>query len=124
MIPVSIQRKQGVNAKQLLKIFQCLSEQDQKTLLDLAEFLQSRVTEEVKKIPEPESVPRPKEESVVKAIRRLSTSYYMLDKSMMLNETSTLMTQHVMQGRPAPEVIDELERLFEDQYQKLIRDNQ
>jgi hypothetical protein len=124
MIPVSIQRKQGVNAKRLLTIFQCLSEQDQKTLLDLAEFLQSRVTEEVQKIPKPESVPRPNEESVVKAIRRLSASYYMLDKSIMLNETSTLMAQHVMQGRPAPEVIDELERLFEDQYQKLIRDNQ
>lgn len=124
MTPVSIQRKQGVNTKRLLKIFQGLSEQDQKTLLDLAEFLQSRVTEEVQQIPEPQFVPRPRGESVVKAIRRLSKSYYMLDKPIMLNETSTLMAQHVMQGRPAEEVIDELERLFEDQYQKLIRDNQ
>jgi predicted transcriptional regulator len=124
MTPVSIQRKQGVNTKRLLKIFQGLSEQDQKTLLDLAEFLQSRVTEEVQQIPEPQFVHRPRGESVVKAIRRLSKSYYMLDKPIMLNETSTLMAQHVMQGRPAEEVIDELERLFEDQYQKLIRDNQ
>jgi hypothetical protein len=36
----------------------------------------------------------------------------------MLNETSGLMTEHLMQGRPAPEVIDELEALFRRHYQQ------
>ena len=45
----------------------------------------------------------------------------MLDKAAMLNETSMLMTQHIMHGRAAADVIDELEDLFEQQYRKLLR---
>jgi hypothetical protein len=37
----------------------------------------------------------------------------------MLNETSVLMTQHVISGRDAAEVIDELEVLFRRHYEKL-----
>lgn len=113
-----------MSGKRLLKIFKLLPEQDQKTLLDLADFLQSRVSPPTEGIPEPKLTPRPQQESVVKAIRRLSTSYFMLDKTIMLNETSTLMSQHVMQGRPAPEVIDNLETLFKEQYQQLVHKNQ
>ena len=46
----------------------------------------------------------------------------MLDKAELLNETSVLMTQHIMQGRPADEVIDELEHVFLNHYQKLRDD--
>ncbi len=113
-----------MSGKRLLKVFELLPEKDQNTLLDLAEFLQSRASPSTQGISEPKYVPRPQQESVVKAIRRLSTSYFMLNKTIMLNETSTLMAQHVMQGRPAPEVIDDLEVLFEEQYQKLVRENQ
>ena len=67
---------------------------------------------------EPERIPRPKEESVVGAIKRLSHSYFMLDRSAMLNDTSSLMGAHVLQGRPASEVIDELEALFARHYVK------
>ena len=42
----------------------------------------------------------------------------MLDKSLLLNETSALMTQHVMQGKDAVEVIDELELLFRRVYEE------
>jgi hypothetical protein len=42
----------------------------------------------------------------------------MLDKAKLLNETSALMAQHVMQGRPAEEVIDELEIVFEMHYRR------
>lgn len=113
-----------MSGKRLLKVFKLLPEQDQKTLLDLAEFLQSRASPPTQGVPEPILTPRPQQESVVKAIRRLSTSYFMLDKTIMLNETSTLMSQHVMQGRPAPEIIDDLEVLFKQQYQRLIREDQ
>ena len=68
---------------------------------------------------EPKEIPRPREESVVAAIRRLSETYYMIDKSVLLSETSGLMSAHIMQGRPAEAVIDELEALFSNHYEKL-----
>jgi hypothetical protein len=45
----------------------------------------------------------------------------MLDRSKMLNETSVLMTQHVISGRDAVEVIDELEILFRRHYENLSK---
>jgi hypothetical protein len=45
-------------------------------------------------------MPRPSQESVVAAIKRLSKTYEMLDRGPMLNETSALMSAHVLQGRP------------------------
>jgi hypothetical protein len=70
-------------------------------------------------IPEPETIERPAGEKVVAAVRRLSKSYYMLDKKQMLGVTSDLVTQHLLQGRDAVEVIDELELLFAQHYRKL-----
>jgi hypothetical protein len=75
-------------------------------------------------IPEPEPVPRPDDEKVVAAVKRLSKAYYMLDKKQMLGVTSDLVTQHILHGREAAEVIDELERLFEQQYRQLRQDGQ
>jgi hypothetical protein len=40
----------------------------------------------------------------------------MLDRHLMLDETSTLMAGHVLRGRPARDVIDELEALFARHY--------
>jgi hypothetical protein len=40
----------------------------------------------------------------------------------MLGATSDLVTQHVVQGREAAEVIDELETLFADHYRALQQD--
>ena len=42
----------------------------------------------------------------------------MLDKAKMLHESSTLMTQHVMQGRAAADVIDDLEAVFRRYYEE------
>jgi hypothetical protein len=44
----------------------------------------------------------------------------MLESDALLHTSSALMTEHIMQGRPASEVIDELERLFASAYQQLI----
>lgn len=109
----------GAQARELMRLFRELPEEQQRTLLAFARFLASEQTAPAAEIPEPTPIPRPEQESVVRAMKRLSASYHMLDKSRLLNETSTLMAQHVMQGRPAPEVIDELEVIFELHYRRL-----
>jgi hypothetical protein len=107
--------------QRLRKLFRELAENDQKTLLDFAEFLAGRdSSEEEVVMPEPLEIPRPESESVVKAIRRLSEAYFMLDKDHMINETSALMAQHIMQGRNASEVIDDLEQVFARHYQNKL----
>ena len=101
-----------------------LSAEDQASLLKFAQFLeQQSPPREPEPLPEPEPIPRPEQESVVKAMRRLSATYHMLDRSKLLNETSALMAQHVMQGRPAVEVIDELEGVFRTHYDKAVEDD-
>ena len=100
-----------------------LSPEEQATLLDYAEFLVSRSSYN----PEPESnepvdVPRPTEESVVAAMRRLSQTYPMLNMDKLLHEASGLMSEHIMQGRAAVEVIDDLQVLFDRYYQQHISD--
>lgn len=104
--------------KQLLKHFRKLSTQDAHSLLSFAEFLAARSQPET----DIESltvnrIERPAEETVIAAIKRLSASYPMLDKDKMLTETSSLVAQHLVQGRAANEVIDELEQVFERYYE-------
>ncbi|MCG5536731.1 Crp/Fnr family transcriptional regulator [Ectothiorhodospira mobilis] len=103
----------------LRRILRRLPQAQRETLVSFAEFLAQRHPAEEAPLPEPEAIPRPREETVVKAMKRLSATYPMLDKSRLLNETSALMSQHVMQGRPAQEVIDELETLFARHYRRL-----
>ncbi len=113
----------------LVNLFQQLPAPEQASLLAFAEFLLSRsgaVTVRAPAlppvpmvIPEPEPIPRPEQESVVRAVKRLAQTYPMLDKSKMLTDTSSLVMQHVLQGRDANQVIDELEVVFERCYAKL-----
>ena len=115
--------------ERILDIFEKLSPTDRDAAASFAEFLLSRSGTRVAtsaplpaahtEVPEPEPVPRPAEERVVAAVKRLSKTYFMLDKSKMLGATSDLVTQHIMQGREASDVIDELEQVFTDQYQQL-----
>lgn len=106
--------------QRLIALFRDGSERDRETLLRFAEFIAARLDgSAVSSIPAPEPIPRPDSETVVAAIKRLSRSYAMLDKAKMLNETSILVSQHVVEGRDAVEVIDELESLFSRHYEKL-----
>ena len=111
--------------KRLKTLYEKLDTQQQQTLLEFAEFLaaksQSWSSNEIK---EPVIQARPEKESVVKAIRRLSNSYPMLDKSRLLNQTSMLMSQHMMQGKEAIEIIDQLETFFADQYKLYLTEKQ
>ena len=116
--------------QRLLRCFSRLDEQQRQTLLSFAEFLagQNQGPQNVDEaetetgaaaIEEPKPIPRPERETVVAAIKRLSASFHMLDKAKVLHETSSLMAQHMLQGRDAREVIDELEVVFERHYHKL-----
>jgi len=73
--------------QQLQRIFRQLPPEQQQTLLAFAEFLHSNSIKEPKPPAAPQIKPRPPDESVVAAIKRLAQSYPMLDKAVMLNET-------------------------------------
>lgn len=104
----------SVEQRRLLKLFGALGVGDKASLLAFAEFLSSRSGESAEPSgpQQPDVAPRPPQETVVGAMRRLSVGYAMLDKSVILHEAAALMAAHTLQGRPAAEVIDELEVLF------------
>jgi hypothetical protein len=104
--------------RQLLSLFRALGEAQRQSLLDFASFLAGREKQGEGAGPtEPLDLPRPAQETVVKAIKRLMATYPMLDRSKLFHDTAHHMTQHVMHGRPAIEVIDELEVVFKRHYQ-------
>ena len=88
-------------------------------LLTYAEFLLSRQPEARPVSDTPVLAPRPENESVIAAIRRLSLSYPMLARDELFNEASSLMAKHVMHGESREETIDRLEALFESRYAAL-----
>jgi hypothetical protein len=107
--------------RRLVKLYRSLAPEDRHLLLAFGEFLVSRGATngaETQGALKPERIARPQVETVVGAIKRLSRSYFMLDRSAMLNDTSSLMGAHVLQGRPTSQVIDELEILFAQHYEK------
>jgi hypothetical protein len=118
-----IQKKMSSDEKRLLACFQALAAKDQHALLAFAQFLGAQASsdeEENQDIQQPLGLPREEGESVVKAIKRLTANYPMVNPDNLLNETSRLMSEHLMQGRNAVEIIDELETIFLNEYQKLI----
>ncbi len=118
----------SADERRLVRSFRRLDPASRQTLLAFAEFLAERTAQDsetaaVQPVPEPTPEPRPEprpaQESVVAAIKRLRRSYPMLDGGTMLQETSQLMAAHVLQGRDAGVVIDELEVLFARRFNAL-----
>jgi hypothetical protein len=110
--------------RRLLRLFRALPEDKQLGLLDFAEFLSARGMADAQFVVEstpqiPQAIERPEKESVVKAIKRLRETYPMLDRSKLIHETSALMSQHLLQGRLADEVINDLESLFASHFHAL-----
>lgn len=104
--------------RHILHLFRSLSSEQQSTLADFAEFLAQRGGNESPAVPtEPLAIPRPAEESLVKAVKRLRETYPMLDPGQLLDDTTHQMTQHLLHGKPAKEAIDELETVFARHYQ-------
>jgi hypothetical protein len=118
-----LQPGQNLNADErgLLKSFRALDAGDRDTLIKFAEFLASHKSDP-QPLGLPKPIPRPQKESVVAAIRRLSDTYCMLDKDAMLHEVSAMMAEHVLQGKPAADVIDVLEQTFRRHYELLKRE--
>ena len=110
----------------LTELFRQLPASDQLTLLAFGEFLASRGSsgavvpvKEAVVIADPVVIERPPGESIVAALRRLSKTYPMLDKTEMLSATSDLVAANIMQGTDAVEVVDQLEDIFRGLYEKL-----
>jgi hypothetical protein len=110
------------DAKALADIFNTLDSDQQQSLFDYAEFLQSKGATGKQEISDPVNIPRPENETVVGAIKRLKQSYPMIDSMEVFAIASNLMTDHMIKGRDAEEVINEIEALFENTYEKLFRD--
>jgi len=130
--------------KILLDYYQDLSKQDQHSLLRYAEFLATGATSSqsesgefvdnsasntvvslastLKPIPKPEKIAAPKDEKVVQALKRMSATYPMLEKSSLLNKASELVAQHIMFAKPAVVVIKDIEAMFAMAYDKFVED--
>lgn len=114
----------SADRQRLAELFAALDGDGRRTLLEFAEFLAARrdgaanVADETPL--EPRELPRPDGESVVAALKRLRLSYPMLDSAPLLDAAASLVTAHVLHGRSAVEVIDELELLFADTYAGLV----
>lgn len=110
----------------LLACYEQLDAGARQSLLAFAEFLVSS-TPGTTAVPhsarvviaEPERIERPAQESIVAGLKRLSKTYFMLDKSEMLGATSDLVATSLLQGADAAAVIDELEAIFADHYRQL-----
>ncbi len=97
----------------LLASFRKLDDADRETLQKFAQFLASQTESRAGATPaEPVAIPRPQKETVVGAVKRLTATYPMIDTREIFHQTSSLMNQHILHGKPASEVIDELEELF------------
>ena len=105
--------------RHFLRVLRKLGSAEQEQVLAFADFLKSRQRPEPAVAPqEPKLLPAKDGETVVGAIKRLRESYAMLDAKAMLNDTSNLMSRHVMGGDTAETVIVELEKMFERHYQR------
>ncbi len=106
--------------KKIINVLAELGNAEQNNVLAFAEFLLSKAQREEQPliIAEPQAIPRPENERVVAAIKRLSETYPMLKKNSMLDETAALMSAHILQGRDAVSVIDELQELFARRYEQ------
>jgi hypothetical protein len=108
---------------EIKQLFSKLNEEHQQAIIDYATFLAQRyvVKDSTGMDLKPESIERPRQETVIAAIKRLKKTYYMLDTDTILNQTSALMGQHILKGREASAVIDELQSIFQAQYEQYIK---
>jgi hypothetical protein len=105
--------------KILIKYYDSLASDEREMLLSFAEFLAGRSINN-QTIQVPVQIDRPAEESIIAAIKRLSTTYSMIDKSKLLSEVSDKVTGHVVHGQELSEVIDELEVFFKHEYEQYV----
>lgn len=105
--------------KQLQALLNDLSDVDRMAVIAFAEYLHHRQqsTELNCEVRTLSPMARPVDERVPAALRRLRLMYPMLDASDLLAEASDLLSQHLMLGRSASVVIDDMELLFLRHYE-------
>lgn len=110
----------------LLQQFRRLEERDRETVLALTEFLADRagMREDESRPAEPLPLERPARETVVAAMRRLRSTYPMIDAQSLLHRAAGLLAEHTLQGRNADAVIDDLETLFASHYERFKAQNE
>ncbi len=106
----------------LLAVFEGLEPRQQDVLMDFAATLAVRDDLSAPATMRPE--PRPADESVVAAIKRLTRAYPAAERRRLMGPASLLMAQHALQGRAAAEVIDDLEVVFERQHLEAARSDE
>lgn len=105
----------------LLDLYRILPADQQQALLDYAEFLAERYGKAAEPVSlQPVDIPRPENESVMKAIKRLSKTYPMLDTKELFEKTSSYMTRSLMQGEDDLLIIEEMELYFEERYRSFV----
>ena len=109
-------------SRELDALMSQLSDEHQQAVVDYTTFLaqQYKIKTPAEADLKPIAIARPEPESVIAAIKRLKKTYYMLDTDGLLDETSSLMGQHILRGREASKVINELQSLFEAKYKKYL----
>ncbi len=117
-----IKDSQIKDSKALIDLYESMDDERKLSLCDFADFLYAKAEPVSKEIPAPDDVPRPQEETVVGAVKRLKIKYHMVESMTVFSAASSLMTDHMVKGRDVIEVIDEMEILFDDAYKKLLQD--
>jgi len=108
------------SSQELIDLYESMDEERKLSLSDFADFLYAKAGPVLKEIPPPEDVPRPEQETVVGAVKRLKIKYHMVESMSVFSAASSLMTDHMVKCRDVVEVIDEMEVLFEEAYVKLL----
>jgi hypothetical protein len=106
----------------LIDLYEAMDDERKTSLCDFADFLYAQAEPINKEILPPEDVARPEKETVVGAVKRLKATYHMIESMTVFSAASALMTDHMVKGRDVIEVIDEMEILFEQSYEKLLQD--
>lgn len=111
------------SSQDLIDLYEAMDDNRKKSLSDFADFLYAQAEPITKEILPPDDVPRPEQETVVGAVKRLKIKYHMVDSMSVFSTASALMTDHMVKGRDVVEVIDEMEILFDDAYKKLVQES-
>lgn len=119
---MSNKKKSGRTSAELISLFESLDDERKASLSDYAEFLLSKGGPVKKEMVEPLDIPRPEGESVVGAIKRLKETYPMIESMAVFSSASSLMTEHMVKGKDVVEVIDEMQELFENFHEELLKE--
>ena len=111
-----------LSSSAFLELYESLDETRQASLADYAQYLLDKHGSITKELPQQVDIPRPDEETVVGAIKRLKQTYPMIESMQVFSSASSLMTDHMIKGRVANEVINEMEKIFEDFYNEMLKE--